>query len=169
LVNNLPEGTQLYDVTRTIRAGRLVCSQLHTIGGRLSARLVFFNGKDAVKFYHDSTNERTPLMFEGKAPEVVLIPIPSYPAVNMHTLRHWQTLGATEKLIIYNFHLRSSEAEIAGYLLHGREAIHVTGIVHLERLEHGGVSAEFGTVELAVWVVEKLKAETNGLIVADFV
>lgn len=169
LVYGIPPGTMLADIIQAVETGPLLSSQLvdtTPITGSLTARFVFVSGYHAQRFIMSATNPLAPIMFAGEIPRVALVSTPTYPSPNHITfaLRN----GATHRLIFSNMDPAMTLPIFERYLLVGREP-HVDEVVS-ECVEtyDGKIMVIFSSVELAMWVMAKLKAETYGQIEVSY-
>lgn len=165
LVYGIPSGTTLADIIQGVTTGPILSSQLvdtTAITGSLTARLVFVTGQDAVNFMASASDHRAPIMFAGDEPRVAIVSTPTYPSPNhiIFAVRN----GATHRLLFSNMSKNMPLDLFARHLLIGREP-HVDDVISdCVKTYDGKLLVTFSSVELAMWVTEKLRAETYGQI-----
>jgi len=169
LIYGIPNNITAFEVTEGIYAGPILSCQLLNTNGLLGsriARLVFISGADATNFHQQATNPNTGLIFNGQTPFVQILETPTYPTGDR--LAFHLRLGATKNVSLVGVSPSVSADLVKHYLLRDRNCTHVDGIQRCTRLGNGKIKVCCNSVDLAIWVKQKVEAETYGHVKGEY-
>ena len=169
LIHDVPVSTTAFELTEGIYAGPILSCQLlgtDRMLGHRTARLVFISGVDATNFFQQATDPNTGLIFGGERPRVEIVETPTFPTGAR--LSGLIRAGASSNIVLIGVSTSAPINLIKDYLLRGRDATHVDSIHRCTRLPNGRIIVRCDSIDLALWISEKVRVETYGYVKVEF-